>query len=214
MRRFWFGLMSVLVGFGLPMFGSRAEAYTYTASATGHSTDLSSPRDGVGDSAGPAGDLINLILNANDTNSQAIMDRRGVFEIDMSTAYEHSFLGAFLQFDIVSQGSAAPVNIYLFSGDGVVGLDDYARTENIAFSGLLFGDEQQIDITSEVVSMLGDGQSQIGVLIAMTQEDQSLVIDNVDGRGIDPSISTKVPEPTSLLLLGLLGLGVARRRSV
>jgi len=213
MRRGNAGFLSVFVGAMAMLAADRASAHIYIASATGHASDLSNPADGVGDAAGPAGDFINMILNQSDANPQAIMDRRGVFEIDGSTIRDHFTNGAFLQFDVFGANSPFPVDIYLYAGDGVVGSDDYSRTENLAFSGILVDDTPLIDVTSEVDALLDGNQTWIGVLIAMTHEDQTLVIDNVDGHGIDPSITTKaVPEPSTLLLFGLLGLGIARRR--
>jgi len=192
-----------------------ASAGTYVASATGRVSDDSNPLDGIGDTASGVGDLIRLMQNANDTDPQMIVDRRGVFEIDATDVGVHFTEHAFVQFDVFGSNSPFPVNIYLFSGDGVVSAADYGRTEHPVFSGVLVDDEPLIDVTPQLRQLLDEGSDWIGVLIAMSTEDQALVIDNIDGHGIEPSITTKtVPEPATLVLLAAFPLSVLLRRNL
>lgn len=190
-----------------------ASARTYVAAATGYASDQSNPRDGIGDIAGPTGNLIDMVLNGTDADPQAITDRRGVFEIDGATITDHLTSGAFLQFDVFGSISADPINIFLYAGDGLVTSEDYGRTDHLAFSAVLANDTPFINVTTQVQEILAGGDTWIGVLVAMTHEDQTLSIDDVDGHGIDPSITTKgVPEPVTLTLLGALSLAAFGRR--
>lgn len=205
------GLFACIVA-ALCLAPQEAAAHIYIASATGHASDTSSPLNGSGDTAAAGGDLLQMILNAQDANASAVVDRRGVFEIDGTTITDHLTERAFLQFDVVGANSPYLVNIFLFAGNGTVSPEDYSRSENLAFSGVLVDDNPFIDVTTQVEQIIDGGNTWIGVLIAMTHEDQTLAIDNVDGRGIDPSITTKgVPEPTTLALLACFPISLALR---
>ncbi len=191
-----------------------AQPHLYPGSPSGYASDTSNPLDGVGDAAGPKGLAIEMFFNGVDADPGAVGDRRGVFEVDLSSLVGQELASALLEFEVYSSNTAHPVNIYLYGGDGLITAADYGRTANLVFSGVLDDPTPVFSLTPEVQAILDGGNPWVGVLIGMTVEDQTLAIYNTGYGATDPRFNIKVvPEPATLVLAGLISLfAVARRR--
>lgn len=192
---------------------SQATADIYNASATGFASDTSDPLDGVGDAAGTKANPIEMLLNASDADSGALVDRRAAFETDLTALLAQLPVSAAIEFEVFTYNTEHPVSIYLYAGDGLITAADYGRTDELVFSGVLDDPTPAIDVTSQVRALLEGGNAWIGVLIGLTNEDQTLAIYNTGYGGTDPRLNTKVPEPGMLALTGILALlAISRRR--
>lgn len=139
--------------------------------------------------------------------------------------------GAVLNFEIWDPVQGSPGNLQLFGVSSTAGFDalaDDTELNNIITNGgALIQDlgevapgVQNIDVTAFVMTEIGNGNPTIGFLFKHANVtdsggvvDMYQINDSNDPAAQRPELSlTTIPEPTSLALLGLGGLLVARRR--
>ena len=203
------GALLLAVGAAAP-----AQAVLIPSSAAGKGIDWSNPLDGTAEVVIPSTSTIDLVLDADGGEfGGTVREDRGILEFDI-TSITSGIQSAFLEFEISGPNSVGIINIYAYSGNGLLDLVDFSEISTLVSQPLLSGvGVHSIDVTSAVQGLLGASSGYAGFVIAMSQEDQMMSIWNVGQAGhLDPRLNVTVPAPASVLTLALCGTVAARRR--
>jgi hypothetical protein len=140
---------------------------------------------------------------------------RTVIEFDLSSIGQSTPLSATLDLGIVNWDPSPPdgiIDVFTFKGDGVVTDNEYYAGEPNPFTHLVVGDVRELvrcDVTLAVQTSVTAGNQFLGFRLSTTTMDRYFLGDIVFRP--EP-VLTVVPEPITLLLLGLGSLALLKKR--
>lgn len=149
------------------------------AASWGKGIDWSVPLDGVADEVTVSTSTVDLELNAvSPGNPGAVQEDRGQYEFSLSAVAGQTLSSAVLELDVLGPLSVSPTRFYVYSGNGVLELADFARISTLAATSTLGEGIVSVDVTAAVQSRINLGASHVGFVVRLTAEDQLLSIWN------------------------------------